>query len=328
MLDSESDASSADAMRVQHAHMGRPIDDVFRLIDAAIAGTLAPGDDQWNAASATASSCPVDQQMPLMLAEELFECMAIETCASAFDFIEKRMPQLAHNLQPGRGKGLVLLRLCNELLKRLSKAHDATFCGRILTVLASVYPLAERSGVNQAGHFHVENGRRRDGGVMRAWSYTKARLVHFLCTLPIVRHIVTDYATKDTFDYTPYTRDEFAFKPSAVFPTLQSAVVVPDDSVEGAGMDHAEAAAPANDDDKTTDTIDDKDEMPVTPMSAPPAVKKESPGTIFYSLLWKWQSFAANPEQCITDCKQFRLMQRVCVGTRAYLCISGCSCQY
>lgn len=48
---------------------------------------------------------------------------------------------------PGRGKALVLLRLCNEMLRRLSKETNTVFCGRILMFLANSFPLGERSGI-------------------------------------------------------------------------------------------------------------------------------------------------------------------------------------
>lgn len=55
---------------------------------------------------------------------------------------------------PGRGKGLVLLRMCNILLRRLSKETDTEFCGCILMFLANIFPLCERSGVNLRGDFN------------------------------------------------------------------------------------------------------------------------------------------------------------------------------
>jgi hypothetical protein len=46
---------------------------------------------------------------------------------------------------------LCLLRSCNGLLKRLSKAQDLRLCGRILIFIARIYPLADKSGVNLHG---------------------------------------------------------------------------------------------------------------------------------------------------------------------------------
>lgn len=56
---------------------------------------------------------------------------------------------------PGKGKGLVLLRMCNELLRRLSKEINTVFCGRILMFLANSFPVGERSGVNLRGDFNT-----------------------------------------------------------------------------------------------------------------------------------------------------------------------------
>jgi len=50
-----------------------------------------------------------------------------------------------------------LLRSCNELLRRLSKAKNTVFCGKILMFLAKVFPLSERSGVNVKSAFNLTN---------------------------------------------------------------------------------------------------------------------------------------------------------------------------
>lgn len=60
-------------------------------------------------------------------------------------------------MNPQQGKGPLLLRLLNELLRRLpkSKTADVIFSGRILMFLSSVFPLAEKSGVNLRGNFNI-----------------------------------------------------------------------------------------------------------------------------------------------------------------------------
>lgn len=58
---------------------------------------------------------------------------------------------------PERGTSLVLLRMQNNLLRRLSKSLHTVFCGRILAFLASVFPISERSGVNLRGTFNTGN---------------------------------------------------------------------------------------------------------------------------------------------------------------------------
>jgi THO complex subunit 1 len=56
-----------------------------------------------------------------------------------------------------KNKNLVVLRSCNELLRRLSRAEDAVFCGRVFIFLFQSFPLGDRSSVNLRGEFHIEN---------------------------------------------------------------------------------------------------------------------------------------------------------------------------
>lgn len=50
-----------------------------------------------------------------------------------------------------------VLRMCNDLLKRLSQTVDTTFCGRILILLAKALPLNERSGLNLMSQVNTNN---------------------------------------------------------------------------------------------------------------------------------------------------------------------------
>ena len=52
---------------------------------------------------------------------------------------------------------LHMLKVANELLRRLSKARDEALRGRVLMFLAYVFPLSERSGVNVLGHQGFED---------------------------------------------------------------------------------------------------------------------------------------------------------------------------
>jgi len=60
-------------------------------------------------------------------------------------------------MSPQKGKGPLLLRLLNELLRRLprSKTEDVIFSGRLLMFLTDVFPLGEKSGVNLRGSFNT-----------------------------------------------------------------------------------------------------------------------------------------------------------------------------
>ena len=53
---------------------------------------------------------------------------------------------------------LILLRICNKLLKILSNRDvDSNFAGSLMIMMAKVFPLSERSAVNVLGSFNVDN---------------------------------------------------------------------------------------------------------------------------------------------------------------------------
>lgn len=54
-------------------------------------------------------------------------------------------------------KSLIILRSCNELLRRLSRAEDTVFCGRVFIYLFQSFPLGDKSSVNLRGEYHTEN---------------------------------------------------------------------------------------------------------------------------------------------------------------------------
>ncbi|KAK9459823.1 THO complex, subunit THOC1 [Lipomyces oligophaga] len=89
--------------------------------------------------------------------ETLLETQTIDWCEFFWPFVEARESRLASDLNGARKPGLDLIRMCNALLKRLSKLQYPKFSGRILTFLGKAFPLSERSGVNQRGDFNTEN---------------------------------------------------------------------------------------------------------------------------------------------------------------------------
>ncbi|RCH78354.1 hypothetical protein CU098_001146, partial [Rhizopus stolonifer] len=98
----------------------------------------------------------LDTTFHLNAIEEILDIHSIGGCEMIFKYIEKRKNRITLGLEPNKGKGLVLLRLCNELLRRLSKETNTVFCGRILMFLANSFPLDERSGVNLRGDFNTD----------------------------------------------------------------------------------------------------------------------------------------------------------------------------
>ncbi|KAJ3682309.1 hypothetical protein LUZ60_014882 [Juncus effusus] len=98
----------------------------------------------------------VEGGMIFQLLEDLIEISTIKDCKEVFGYIESKQDILGKQELFGRGK-LVMLRTCNQLLRRLSKSNDVVFCGRILMFLAHFFPLSERSAVNIKGVFNTSN---------------------------------------------------------------------------------------------------------------------------------------------------------------------------
>ncbi|GIZ37815.1 hypothetical protein CKM354_000124800 [Cercospora kikuchii] len=89
------------------------------------------------------------------LLEELLDSQTTVGCRTVFDYLDSRRERLAQ--KDFHKKNLVFLRSCNELLRRLSRAEDAIFCGRVFFFLFQTFPLGDKSSVNLRGEFHVEN---------------------------------------------------------------------------------------------------------------------------------------------------------------------------
>lgn len=98
----------------------------------------------------------VEGGMIFQLLEDLTEMSTMKNCKDIFAYIESKQDILGKQELFARGK-LVMLRTCNQLLRRLSKASDVVFCGRILMFLAHFFPLSERSAVNIKGVFNTSN---------------------------------------------------------------------------------------------------------------------------------------------------------------------------
>ncbi|GAA5886285.1 hypothetical protein JCM6882_001591 [Rhodosporidiobolus microsporus] len=102
----------------------------------------------------------VDETLPLNLLTSLMELRPIAACDPLFGYIESRVERLTKGMEYQRGRGPILLRLLNDLLRRLPRSQSAPviLSGRILLLLSSVYPLGEKSGVNLRGNFNTGKG--------------------------------------------------------------------------------------------------------------------------------------------------------------------------
>lgn len=96
-----------------------------------------------------------DPGLGFWLVEELLDSQTIDGCRRVFDYLESRRERIT--AKHFKQKSLVILRCCNELLRRLSRAEDTVFCGRVFIFLFQSFPLGDKSSVNLRGEFHVEN---------------------------------------------------------------------------------------------------------------------------------------------------------------------------
>lgn len=111
------------------------------------------------------------------LAEELLDSQTIVGCRKVFDYLESRRERTVAVSGPMLlnvtsfiarilirlmqktfdKKSLAILRPCNELLRRLSRAEDTVFCGRVFIYLFQSFPLGDKSSVNLRGEYHTDN---------------------------------------------------------------------------------------------------------------------------------------------------------------------------
>ena len=96
-----------------------------------------------------------DPALLFWLAEELLDSQTIAGCRKIFDFLESRRERIT--AKHFKQKQLIILRSCNELLRRLSRAEDTAFCGRVFIFMFQSFPLGDKGSENMRGEFHVEN---------------------------------------------------------------------------------------------------------------------------------------------------------------------------
>lgn len=94
--------------------------------------------------------------MPVMLLGDIFDSMTLDKCEELFTYVENNVVVWKEDLFFSLCKNN-LLRMCNDLLRRLSRSQQTVFCGRILLFLAKFFPFSERSGLNIVSEFNLEN---------------------------------------------------------------------------------------------------------------------------------------------------------------------------
>ncbi|CAG9461933.1 unnamed protein product [Pedinophyceae sp. YPF-701] len=80
-----------------------------------------------------------------ILIEDTLEMGSVADCSDIFRHIDSNMPALRKYAHVSR---LVLLRICNKLIRRVPRAEAPELCGKVLLLVARLFPLTEKSGVN------------------------------------------------------------------------------------------------------------------------------------------------------------------------------------
>ena len=93
---------------------------------------------------------------PFLLLSDAFDCITVDSCEKLFDVVENNVKTWTKSSFFSSGK-ILLLRMCNDLLRRLSSSQNTVFCGRIQLFLARLFPLSEKSALNFMSHFNLEN---------------------------------------------------------------------------------------------------------------------------------------------------------------------------
>lgn len=94
--------------------------------------------------------------VPFILLSDILDCVTLDVCEEVFSFVETQVATWTTPEFYSSGK-ILLLRMCNDLLRRLSSAQNTVFCGRIQLFLARLFPLSEKSALNLMSHFNLEN---------------------------------------------------------------------------------------------------------------------------------------------------------------------------
>ncbi|KAF3769992.1 hypothetical protein M406DRAFT_343949 [Cryphonectria parasitica EP155] len=107
-----------------------------------------------------------DPALLVWLIEELLDSQTIPGCRKIFDYLESRRKRIIS--KNFNDKKLVLLRSCNELLRRLSRAEDTAFSGRVFIFLFQSLPSGDKSSVNLRGEYHTQNVTTYDQDTSKA----------------------------------------------------------------------------------------------------------------------------------------------------------------
>jgi len=166
------DSSSSPALAAVLAYLRSTIDLCLHTVQLAEALDAADGEETSAPSTSVPPPCykgmahPVVRKLPFVLLEDTIDALPPSVLKTIWTSGPTEwIADLAANTGTGgtanlfqRGSQFLLLKSCNKLLRKLSnRDRDAAFAGSVMTLLAKVFPLSERSAVNVLGTFNVAN---------------------------------------------------------------------------------------------------------------------------------------------------------------------------
>ncbi|KAJ2158952.1 hypothetical protein GGF46_003391 [Coemansia sp. RSA 552] len=108
----------------------------------------------------------VDAAFAFTLLEELLEMVSVAEAGLIFAHMEQRGTELRGGTAATGGKGIVMLRMCNQLLRRIPRSSPemTALAGRVQVFVGNSLALTERSGVNLRGDFDTAHVATADDG--------------------------------------------------------------------------------------------------------------------------------------------------------------------
>ncbi|KAH8288392.1 hypothetical protein KR054_002093, partial [Drosophila jambulina] len=98
----------------------------------------------------------VSTTIPVVLLIDTFDVVTLDKCQEIFCVVEELVEVWKEEFFFASCKNNIL-RMCNDLLRRLSRTQNTVFCGRILLFLSKFFPFSERSGLNIVSEFNLDN---------------------------------------------------------------------------------------------------------------------------------------------------------------------------
>lgn len=141
----------------------------------------------------------------------MLDSQTISQCQKVIDFLESRRQRIT--ARHFKQKHLVILRSCNELLRRLSRAEDTAFCGRVFIFMFQSFPLGDKSSVNLRGEYHIEN--------VTAYDHTEPEAEESQDKMDVDKENKSQPKAVSFDSHKPAPQDE-AVKPDALYPIFWS----------------------------------------------------------------------------------------------------------